>query len=115
MDFKHRQLDNGLTIIGEVNPNAQSTAVGFFVRTGARDETQEINTDLSYVTIVIYDKVNGKSVKRDVKVKGFKTFAEYEEFRERFKENTIMVTSKGYYIGPDGLQLERSDILAWKR
>ena len=43
MDFKHRQLDNGLTIIGEVNPNAQSTAVGFFVRTGARDETQDIN------------------------------------------------------------------------
>ena len=43
MKFKHRQLDNGLTIIGEVNPNAQSTAVGFFVRTGARDETAEIN------------------------------------------------------------------------
>ena len=43
MNFEHRQLDNGLTIIGEVNPNAQSTAVGFFVRTGARDETPEIN------------------------------------------------------------------------
>jgi predicted Zn-dependent peptidase len=43
MKFKHRQLDNGLTIIGEVNPNAQSTAVGFFVRTGARDETAEVN------------------------------------------------------------------------
>lgn len=43
MNFKHRQLDNGLTIIGEVNPNAQSTAVGFFVRTGARDETPEVN------------------------------------------------------------------------
>jgi predicted Zn-dependent peptidase len=43
MNFEHRQLGNGLTIIGEVNPNAQSTAVGFFVRTGARDETPEIN------------------------------------------------------------------------
>ncbi|MDH4202179.1 MAG: insulinase family protein [Phycisphaerae bacterium] len=43
MNFEHRQLDNGLTIIGEVNPNAQSTGVGFFVRTGARDETPEIN------------------------------------------------------------------------
>lgn len=43
MNFKHRQLDNGLTIIGEVYPKAQSTAVGFFVRTGARDETLEVN------------------------------------------------------------------------
>ena len=43
MNFKHRQLDNGLTIIGEINPNAQSTAVGFFVRTGSRDETPEVN------------------------------------------------------------------------
>lgn len=43
MEFKHRQLDNGLTIIGEINPSAQSAAVGFFVRTGARDETTEIN------------------------------------------------------------------------
>lgn len=43
MDFLHRQLDNGLTIIGEINPAAQSAAVGFFVRTGARDETSNIS------------------------------------------------------------------------
>ena len=43
MEFKHRQLDNGLTIIGEINPAAQSASVGFFVRTGSRDETQEIS------------------------------------------------------------------------
>jgi predicted Zn-dependent peptidase len=43
MEFKHRQLKNGLTIIGEVNPAAQSAAVGFFVRTGSRDETKEVN------------------------------------------------------------------------
>lgn len=43
MEFKHRQLQNGLTIIGEVNPAAQSAAVGFFVRTGARDETAPIS------------------------------------------------------------------------
>ena len=33
------KLDNGLTIIGEPNSNAQSTSIGFFVKTGARDET----------------------------------------------------------------------------
>ena len=43
MEFKHKQLDNGLTIIGEVNPLAQSAAVGFFVRTGSRDETPVVN------------------------------------------------------------------------
>src|SRR6185312_8593955 len=32
-------LPNGLKLIGEVMPTSQSTAIGFFVRTGARDET----------------------------------------------------------------------------
>lgn len=43
MEFKERILDNGLRLIAEVNPAAKSAAVGFFVRTGARDETPEIN------------------------------------------------------------------------
>ena len=43
MKFKQQQLDNGLTIIGEVNPLAQSASVGFFVRTGARDETPAVS------------------------------------------------------------------------
>ncbi|MCA8982639.1 MAG: insulinase family protein [Planctomycetaceae bacterium] len=36
-------LDNGLTLIGEINPNVQSMAFGFFVRTGSRDETPEVS------------------------------------------------------------------------
>lgn len=43
MEFKHRILDNGLAIIGEVNRSAKSAAVGFFVKTGSRDETEQIN------------------------------------------------------------------------
>ena len=43
MKFEHRQLENGLTVIGEVNPLAQSAALGFFVRTGSRDETARIS------------------------------------------------------------------------
>ncbi|HVL13373.1 MAG TPA: pitrilysin family protein [Gemmata sp.] len=39
MPFHHTTLPNGLTIIGETAPSARSVAVGFFVRTGARDET----------------------------------------------------------------------------
>lgn len=43
MQFRQAQLENGLTIIGEVNSNAQSAAIGFFVRTGSRDETADIS------------------------------------------------------------------------
>lgn len=43
MEFKHKQLANGLVIIGEVNKSAKSAAVGFFVKTGSRDETKQIN------------------------------------------------------------------------
>lgn len=39
MQFYHAELENGLTIIGESNPLAQSVAAGFYVRAGARDET----------------------------------------------------------------------------
>jgi predicted Zn-dependent peptidase len=31
-------LSNGLTLIGETSPSARSAAVGFFVKTGSRDE-----------------------------------------------------------------------------
>lgn len=43
MEFKQKTLSNGLVLIGEVNPPAKSAAVGYFVRTGARDETLDIN------------------------------------------------------------------------
>ena len=38
LDFKHTTLPNGLTVIAEINPDAHTSAVGFFVMTGARDE-----------------------------------------------------------------------------
>jgi len=41
--FEKAILDNGLTIIGEHNPSALSLATGYFVRTGARDETAEVS------------------------------------------------------------------------
>ncbi len=43
MEFKKERLANGLVIIGEVNNRARSAAVGFFVKTGSRDETKQIN------------------------------------------------------------------------
>jgi predicted Zn-dependent peptidase len=43
LSFHHEQLPNGLDIIGEVSDTAQSVAVGFMVKTGARDETPELS------------------------------------------------------------------------
>ncbi len=43
MEFKKEGLENGLTLIGETNKFAKSAAVGFFVKTGSRDESSEIN------------------------------------------------------------------------
>ncbi len=42
MQYLQQQLDNGLTVLADVNPNAHSLATGFFVRAGARDEAREI-------------------------------------------------------------------------
>jgi predicted Zn-dependent peptidase len=43
VNFEQITLDNGLTLIGERNPDALSMAGGYFVRTGARDETAEVS------------------------------------------------------------------------
>lgn len=42
IEFKQRTLSNGLTIIAEVDPTAVTSAAGFFVRTGARDEDSTV-------------------------------------------------------------------------
>lgn len=42
MRYDHHTLPNGLEIIGEHNPAAKTIALGFFTRTGSRDETPEV-------------------------------------------------------------------------
>ncbi|MCU0707047.1 MAG: insulinase family protein [Pirellula sp.] len=42
MQFRHEILDNGLEIVAEINPDAFSQSLGYFVRTGSRDEVPEI-------------------------------------------------------------------------
>ncbi|MGC1275102.1 MAG: pitrilysin family protein [Planctomycetaceae bacterium] len=43
MQFHYAELENGLTVIAETNPAAQSVAAGYFVKTGARDETPDVS------------------------------------------------------------------------
>lgn len=42
IDFHHKKLPNGLTVIAECNPDAHTAAVGFFVKTGTRDEAPAV-------------------------------------------------------------------------
>src|SRR4051794_19509927 len=42
MEFRKHQLDNGLEIIAETNGEAHSMSVAFIVRTGSRDETEQV-------------------------------------------------------------------------
>ncbi len=43
MQFHHHQLPNGLNIVAELTPSVHSVAAGFFVRTGARDESTGVS------------------------------------------------------------------------
>ncbi len=43
MEYREHQLANGLRILAEVNDRAYTSAFGFFVRAGARDESAEIS------------------------------------------------------------------------
>lgn len=40
--FHNHRLENGLEIVAECNPEAHSTALGFFVKTGSRDESDDV-------------------------------------------------------------------------
>ena len=41
--FRQHTLSSGLQIVAECNPNAYSTGMAYFVKTGARDETPDIS------------------------------------------------------------------------
>lgn len=43
MQFHQTTLENGLDIVAEINQQAHSAAVGFFVKTGSRDEKSDVS------------------------------------------------------------------------
>ncbi|MHB0946684.1 MAG: M16 family metallopeptidase, partial [Sedimentisphaerales bacterium] len=86
MKFKHKKLNNGLNIIGEVNKDAQSAAVGFFVRTGARDETAQISGVSHYLEHMLF-KGTDKLSALDVNLCFDNLGAQYNAFTS--EENTV--------------------------
>ena len=86
MNFKRIQLPNGLEIIGEVNPDARSAAVGFFVRTGARDEQPEIHGVSHFLEHMVFKGSERRSA-LDVNREFDEIGARYNAFTS--EENTV--------------------------
>lgn len=90
MTFHQQQCPNGLTIIGEVIPEARSAAVGFFVRTGSRDETLEesgVSHFLEHMLFKGTKKRDAAQVNKDFDKIG----ANYNAFTS--EENTVFYAS----------------------
>src|SRR5205807_5649387 len=61
MAFHTEVLKNGLKIIGETSPSARSAAIGFFVRTGSRDETPEVSGVTHFLEHMIFKGTERRS------------------------------------------------------
>src|SRR5438093_1394378 len=86
MRFESVVLKNGLKIIGETSPSARSTAIGFFVRTGSRDETPEVSGVSHFLEHMVFKGTPRRSaleVNRDFDRIG----AHYNAFTS--EENTV--------------------------
>jgi predicted Zn-dependent peptidase len=86
MEFKTKTLENGLVIIGEVNASAKSTAMGFFVKTGSRDETERINGVSHFLEHMLF-KGTEKLSALEVNEAFDKTGAQFNAFTS--EENTV--------------------------
>jgi predicted Zn-dependent peptidase len=86
MSFRKHTLKNGLQIVGEISPSARSVALGFFVRTGSRDELPEVAGVSHFLEHMIFKGTPNRSafdVNRDFDRIG----ADYNAFTS--EENTV--------------------------
>ncbi|MBI3909569.1 MAG: insulinase family protein [Armatimonadetes bacterium] len=86
MTFQKADLQNGLTVIGELNPDARSMAAGYFVRTGSRDETPEINGASHFLEHMMF-KGTERRTPEDVNREFDDMGAQYNAFTS--EENTV--------------------------
>ncbi len=69
MKFEKTTLANGLQIVAEINEDALSTSLGFFVRTGGRDETDEISGVSHFLEHMVFkgtDRRSAEDVNREL-------------------------------------------------
>ena len=86
MSFHHHELDNGLHVIGEVTPSARSMSLGFFVRTGSRDETPEVSGVSHFLEHMVF-KGTPRRTALDVNRDFDRIGANYNAFTS--EENTV--------------------------
>lgn len=104
MAFHTHVLSNGLRIIGEPIPTARAVALGFWVRTGARDETPEVSGVTHFLEHMIFKGSERRSafdVNRDLDRIGASPNAYTSE------ENTVFYAS----VLPEYLP-QAADVLA---
>jgi predicted Zn-dependent peptidase len=90
MPFHRQSLSNGLTIIAETSPAAKSAAVGFFVRTGSRDETPEVAGVSHFLEHMVFKGTPRRSA-ADVNREFDRIGADYNAFTS--EENTVFHAS----------------------
>ncbi len=61
MKFQKHTLENGLTLIGETRDEAVSAALGFFVKTGARDESPEVSGVSHFLEHMMFKGTHNRS------------------------------------------------------
>ena len=86
MHFHQHTLSNGLTIVGETSPSARSAALGFFVRTGSRDESPPV-CGVSHFLEHMAFKGNDKRTAFDVNRDFDRIGADYNAYTS--EENTV--------------------------
>ena len=86
MEFKKITLANGLVVIGEINKSAKSAAMGFFVKTGSRDETRQINGVSHFLEHMLFKGTENRSA-FEVNEAFDRTGAQFNAFTS--EENTV--------------------------
>ncbi len=86
MKFYEATLTNGLRVFGEVNLLMKSVTMGYFVKTGSRDETAEINGVSHFLEHMCF-KSNEHRTTDQIKLDFDKMGAQYNAFTSN--ENTV--------------------------
>jgi predicted Zn-dependent peptidase len=86
LEFREHKLPNGLQVVAEVNPEAHSTALGFFVETGARDESDEVAGVSHFLEHMVFKGTPSRTAE-DVNREFDEMGAHYNAFTS--EENTV--------------------------
>src|ERR1700744_439170 len=89
--FHHHKLPNGLNLVGETSPKSKSAAVGFFVRTGSRDEADAAISGVSHFLEHMVFKGTPRRTSLDVNREFDAIGANYNAYTS--EENTVFYAS----------------------